>query len=198
MTTKYNEALGRSNDRVILLAATLREAGIDATAIKDEFGARYSLRIRVDGEPIEARSLDVKGGYGLPYEFDGFFVRWDWLGKRGMGTLRYPLRKDGTVDIERLKGDIESFKQRRDLRKDAASRIADNQRELAEESKALAGIVTRLQGAARSGLYLEVENDGKEKGRLRFKVSGHASPTRLRAILAAVAATTDAPVENTR
>ena len=46
--------------------------------------------------------LSDSRNYLLTRELTGWIVRFDYDSRGGMGTKRYPLRKDGTIDAQRL------------------------------------------------------------------------------------------------
>lgn len=132
----------------------------------------------------------VRGPNGrqVVFVFAGYTVRYDWAGQGGMGTKRYPLRKDGTIDIERLKGDIDSFEKREASRAAAMAEVNANAKTLEAQFEQVREMAHKLSGASGSGVFIEVENDGRAEGRIRFKVSGHITPERALFIIAAVAA----------
>ena len=184
------------NATIDKIAAQLKAEGLPVKVVKaNQFSKYNAIDLVVDKDTRHSlRSMDVQERVGMgryTTKLKGFTVRWDWLGRRGMGTTRYPLRKDGTIDIGRLKADLESWKQRESHRNDAAREVADNAAKLAKDFADVKRIATELQGPAGAGVFIDVENDGKAADRIRFKVSGHISPARALAILAAVAATTD-------
>lgn len=170
------------NNAIDKVAAQLKSAGIEVNVSKSPHSRFKSISVKAGDESHNLRSMDTtstqwtKEGRITVYTLTGFTVRWDHMGRRGMGTTRYPLRKDGTIDADRLKGELESWLARDNHRKQVAREVADNANSLSTKYAAIEKRVKKLSGASGSGVFIEATNDGRAEGRITFKVSGHATP----------------------
>lgn len=162
----------------------LKAAGIDA-CVDSSHGVRTSIKLKNGGHEHYFIAFEKASGLGVrrTYSLAGFTVRWDY---GGMGVSRFQIRKDGTIDTSRLKADLEQFAARAKRAAEARSAVEANQQAMAGEFNEVRAFASKLAG---SGLFVSVSNDGAVAGSLQFKLSGHITPSRARAILTAIIAT---------
>ena len=106
-----------------------------------------------------------------------------------MGTKLYLLRKDGTINVDRLKADLSDHAAREAARNASIKKINANAAATEWEYAEVNRRVSKLSGASGSGVFLECGNDGRVEGCIRFKASGHITPARALAILDAIEST---------
>lgn len=186
--------LADNNAAIGQVAGQLKALGLAARVADKKYSVEKRLEIDFGGKTWLMDTMHSKSSGLSAYSYrrtavTGFQLRYDHEGKRGMGARRYPLKKDGTIDAARLKDDLESWKQREDSRRSMLDSRLRHQQELASEFVAIKREVDKSDIPS---VYIEVENDGHAANRLRFKVSGHVSPARARAIIAAINATKEA------
>lgn len=155
-------------------------------------GLPLAVRVRITRglRPAKDFSLDpiLTTTYGRGEgKLFAYQVRFDWEGRGGMGTIRYPVRKDGTVDGERLKNDLHQWAERETRREEAAALKGRRIDETRAAFEAVEKLARKLSGASGSGVFIQVEHDGSAEGRpVKLKISGHVSAARAMALLNAV------------
>lgn len=167
------------NDALAELASNAQAAGLPVETFLTDWGM---LRMRfVGNNELTIDTMTKRVGYGstATQALMGIYIRYG-CGRGSQGTIRYPLRKDGTVDFDRWKADLEEWRRRKQREAEVQDIVAANK--LLVENKVA---VLREEARKRNGglVFAEVENDGRMAGFVRFKVSGHAEPGLVMALL---------------